>query len=195
MSKLSQEGLELLFLNARTQNGFTSEAVSDETLQEIWNVAKFGPTSANCSPLRVVFERSPEAKARLIPTLMPGNVEKTQSAPVTAIFAYDLEFFEKLPTLFPYADARSWFAHAPAFAEGTARRNADLQAAYFMLAARAAGIDCGPMAGFDNAKVDAEFFAGTSWRSSFLCNLGHGDPSKVFPRSPRLSFEEATKVL
>lgn len=195
MSKLNAEGLDLLFHNARTANGFTADPVSDETLQEIWNVAKMGPTSANCSPLRIVFVRSAEAKARLLPTLLPGNQEKTKSAPVTAIFAYDLQFYENLPRLFPHADARSWFAHNAAFAEATARRNADLQAAYFMLAARAAGLDCGPMAGFDNGKVDAEFFAGTSFRSSFLCNLGHGDPSKLFPRSPRLSFEDVAKVL
>jgi 3-hydroxypropanoate dehydrogenase len=195
MSKLNQEGLDLLFLNARTQNGFTSEPVSDETLQEIWDLTKMGPTSVNCSPLRVIFVRSPEAKARLIPTLMPGNVEKTKSAPVTAILAYDSEFYEKLPTLFPYADARSWFANAPAFAEGTARQNANLQAAYFIFAIRSVGLDAGPMAGFDTSKVDAEFFAGTSYRSLVLVNLGHGDPSKVFPRSPRLSFEEATKVI
>lgn len=195
MSRLTQEGIDLLFLNARTQNGFTADPVSDESLQEIWNLARMGPTAANCGPLRILFVRSPEAKARLIPTLMPGNQAKTQAAPVTAIFAYDLEFYQNLPRLFPAADARSWYVNAPAFAEATARRNADLQAGYFILAARACGLDCGPMGGFDNAKVDAEFFAGTSWRSAFLCNLGHGDPSKVYPRGPRLSFEEATKVL
>lgn len=195
MSVLSQEGLDLLFLNARTHNGFADTPVPDSLLEEVWNLARMGPTAANCSPLRVVFIRSPEAKARFLPAVAPGNLEKTRAAPVTAIFAYDLEFYENLPKLFPVADARSWFAGNAVAAEATARRNADLQAAYFILAARAKGLDCGPMAGFNNAKVDEEFFAGTPWRSSFICNLGYGDPSKLYPRGPRLSFDEVAKSL
>jgi 3-hydroxypropanoate dehydrogenase len=169
--------------------------VSDDLLRQIWELAKLGPTSANTSPLRIVFVRSAEAKARLRPALSAGNVDKTMSAPMTALFAYDLEFYEKLPRLFPARDMRGIFAGNAALAEHSARMNAALQAAYFMLAARSLGLDCGPMAGFDVAKTDAEFFAGTPWRSLFLCNLGHGDPSKLHPRNPRLDFEEACKTL
>jgi 3-hydroxypropanoate dehydrogenase len=152
------------------------------------------PTSANCSPARIVFVRSGEAKARLRATLAPGNVDKTMAAPVTAIVAHDLEFHEQLPRLFPHADARSWFAGNDELIRTTAFRNGTLQGAYLVLAARAVGLDCGPMSGFDAAALDAAFFPGTSWRSNFLCNLGYGDPTGLFPRSPRLAFEEACRL-
>jgi 3-hydroxypropanoate dehydrogenase len=195
MPTLTDDALDLLFRNARSHNGFLPDPVSDELLHHIWDLARLGPTSANTSPLRIVFVRSPEAKARLLPAVSPGNVEKTTAAPVTAIFAYDLVFYDLLPKLFPHRDIRGAFSADPVRAEQSAKMNSTLQAAYFMLAARGAGLDCGPMGGFDAAKVDAEFFAGTSWRASFLCNLGHGDASKLHPRSPRLDFEEACKVL
>jgi 3-hydroxypropanoate dehydrogenase len=197
MSLLSDDALDVLFRNARSHNGFRPEPVSDELLHHVWDLAKLGPTSLNACPMRVAFVKSAEAKERLRPALAPGNLEKTMAAPVTAIFAFDLEFYEKLPKLFPHnPNVREAFAAAkPERVEGTARLNSALQAAYFMLAARSAGLDCGPMAGFDNAKVDAEFFAGTPWRSLFLCNLGHGDQSKLYPRSPRLDFDEACKIL
>ncbi len=153
------------------------------------------PTSANCSPARIVFVRSPEGKERLRPALAPGNVDKTMSSPVTAIIAHDMAFYDKLPQLFPHADARSWFVGKPELSATAAFRNGSLQGAYLMLAARALGLDCGPMSGFDNAKVDAEFFAGTPVRSNFLCNLGYGDASKLFPRSLRLSFDEACRIV
>jgi nitroreductase len=156
---------------------------------------KFGPTSANCCPARLVFVRSPAGKEKLLPCLAEGNVEKTKAAPVTAIIAHDLEFYEKLPGLFPHAPARSWFAGNASLIESTAFRNGTLQGAYFIIAARALGLDCGPMSGFDNARVDAAFFQGTSWKSNFICNLGHGDASKLHPRSPRLAFDEACKIL
>ncbi len=192
---LDDASLDLLFRAARTQNGFTAEPVGDDMLQRIYDIAKMGPTGANSCPLRIVFVRSPEAKERLRPTLASGNVEKTMKAPVTAIFAFDLEFYENLPKLFPHADLRPVFANNPAAAEANARMNSALQAAYFIVTARAHGLDCGPMGGFDNAKVDAEFFAGTAWRSLFLCNLGHGDPAKLHPRGPRLAFAETCKIV
>ncbi|MFT3769786.1 MAG: malonic semialdehyde reductase [Minicystis sp.] len=196
MTAINDEALDVLFRSARTHNGWRPEPVSDELLQRVWDLAKMGPTSANSGPLRIVFVRSPAAKERLRPALSAGNLDKTMSAPVTAIFAYDLAFPEKLPQLFPHNPRmNAIFAGNPALTESSAKLNAALGAAYFMMAARALGLDCGPMAGFDNAKVDAEFFAGSQWRSSFLCNLGHGDPTKLFPRSPRLGFEEACKVL
>jgi 3-hydroxypropanoate dehydrogenase len=190
-STLDDASLDILFLTARTHHGFTAEPVSDELLRRVHDVARMGPTSMNCCPLRVVFVRSKEGKERLLPALSPGNVEQTKAAPVTAIFAFDVEFYEKLPKLFPHKDVRGVFAGKPEVAEAMASRNATLQAAYFMLAARAHGLDCGPMAGFDKAKVDAEFLAGTTWRSLFLCNLGHGDAAKLHPRGPRLDFDEA----
>ena len=195
MPVLNDDALDVLFRHARSQNGFLPDPVSDDLLKEIWTLAELGPTSANSSPLRVVFIRSAEGKARLRPALSPGNVDKTMAAPVTALFAYDLEFYEKLPVLFPAYDMRPLFAGNAARAEQSARMNAALQAAYFMLAARSRGLDCGPMGGFDTAKTDAEFFAGTPWRSLFLCNLGHGDPAKLHPRLPRLAFDEACKVV
>jgi 3-hydroxypropanoate dehydrogenase len=194
MPALDTSALDQLFRTARTHNGWLPKAVSDDELRAIYELMKWAPTSANCSPARIVFVRSREAKERLRPALSPGNLEKTMAAPVTAIIGYDLAFYEKLPQLFPHADARSWFAGKPAVIETTAFRNGSLQGAYFILAARAVGLDCGPMSGFDNAKVDAEFFAGTSVRSNFLCNLGHGDPAKLFARSPRLAFDDACRI-
>ena len=186
---------EQLFDNARTHNGFTAEPVADEQLRRIYELMKWGPTSANSSPARIVFVTSPEAKAKLLECVSPGNVEKTRSAPVTAILGIDMAFYDKLPQLFPHADARSWFVGKAQHIETTAFRNASLQGGYFILAARAVGLDCGPMSGFDHARMDAAFWAGTSVKTNFICNLGHGDRSKLFARSPRLSFEEACRIV
>ena len=185
---------EQLFDNARTQNGFTAEPVSEAKLRQIWDLMKWGPTSANQSPARIVFVTSAAAKERLLVCMSPGNVEKTRQAPVTAIIGMDLEFYEKLPHLFPHADAKPWFEGKPDFIASNAFRNSSLQGGYFIIAARALGLDCGPMSGFDADKVDAAFWAGTPVKTNFICNLGHGDPSKVFSRSPRLTFDEACRI-
>lgn len=193
---LNQAALDLLFREARTHSGWLDRPVTDETLREVYDLMKMGPTSMNCCPARILFLRTAEAKERLRPFLMAANVDKTMAAPATAIVAYDLKFYERLPQLFPhYPGAREMFAKSPDLAQITAMRNGTLQGGYFILAARALGLDCGPMSGFDNAKVDAEFFAGESLKSNFLCNLGYGDPAKLFPRNPRLEFEEACRVL
>lgn len=192
---LSDAALDQLFRTARTHNELGGE-VSDETLHRLYELAKWGPTSANMSPLRLVFVRSQEAKAKLAPALDEGNYAKTLAAPVTAIVAYDMAFYDKLPYLFPHTDAKSWFDSKPEPAlETAALRNGSLQGAYVLMAARAVGLDCGPMSGFNNAMVDEAFFAGTRIKSNFLINLGHGDTAKLFPRSPRLSFDEAAQVL
>ncbi|NKC32632.1 malonic semialdehyde reductase [Falsiroseomonas selenitidurans] len=191
---LDEASLDRLFREARTQNKWQDRPVPDSKLEELYNLLKFAPTSANSSPARFIFVRTAEAKARLKQALSPGNVEKTMTAPVVAIIAHDTAFYDKLPFLFPHADARSWFAGNPAFAETTAFRNGTLQGAYLILAARAVGLDAGPMSGFDNAKLDEVFLAGTSWKSNFLVNLGYGDPTGLFPRSPRLSFDEAARL-
>lgn len=188
---LDSNALAALFTEARTHNGWSDQPVTDAELQKIYELTRMGPTSANCSPARFVFVRSAEAKEKLRPALSSGNLEKTMAAPVTVIAAIGAQFFEKLPELFPHADAKSWFTSSPAVAEETAFRNGTLQAGYLILAARSLGLDTGPMSGFDKAKVDEAFFDGTSWKSNFLINLGHGDPSKLFGRLPRLSFEEA----
>ncbi len=193
--KVDDNGLDILFRNARTHNAWLPKDVSDELLHEIYDLFKFGPTSANTSPARIVFLKSTEAKARLLPALAPMNVEKSRTAPVVAVIAYDIEFYEKLPKLFPHADARAWFAGNEALAQETAFRNSSLQGAYFMLAARALGLDCGPMSGFDPAKVNEEFFPHGKWKVNFIVNLGYGDPSVLFPRSPRLDFDEAATIL
>ncbi|MFN4149057.1 MAG: malonic semialdehyde reductase [Rhodocyclaceae bacterium] len=193
--KLDDAALDQLFRAARTHNAWQDKPVPDSLLKELHELMKWGPTSANCWPLRVVFVKSPEAKARLIPLLMEGNRAKVQAAPVTAILGMDMAFYEQLPKLFPHTDARSWFVGNEALIETTAFRNSSLQGAYFMLAARALGLDCGPMSGFDNAKVDAEFFAGTTIKSNFICSLGYGDPAGLFPRSPRPEFEEVCKIV
>ena len=197
MAKIvNDEDLNLIFREARTHNGWLKQRVEDALLQKVYDLAKMGPTSANMCPMRLMFVKSQAAKEKLKPCLDAGNVEKTMAAPVTAIIGMDIHFFEQLPKLFPHADAKAWFKDLPeAVLEVLALRNSSLQGAYFMLAARSLGLDCGPMSGFNNAKVDEAFFAGTTTKSNFLCNLGHGDATKLFPRSPRLSFDEACKVL
>ena len=195
--RVDDRALDLLFRKARTQNGWLPTAVSDEQLRAMYDIMKDGPTSANSSPARIVFLRTPEAKARLLPALSSGNVEKTKQAPVTAIIGYDSRFYELLPTkLFAHRpEMADNYVRNPALAEVTAFRNGTLQGAYFMLAARAVGLDVGGMSGFDNRKVDAEFFPDGRIKSNFLCNVGHGDPSKVLPKLPRLTFEEACTLL
>jgi 3-hydroxypropanoate dehydrogenase len=194
--ELDNAGKDLLFRNARSQNGWRDEPVSDAQLYQLYELMKWGPTSANCSPARILFLRTAAAKERLRPALLSANIEKTMTAPAVALIGYDMQFYDLLPQLFPHnPDARSWFAADATVAATTAFRNGTLQGAYLIMAARAIGLDCGPMSGFDNAKVDAEFFAGTTVRSNFLCALGQGDPAKVFSRLPRLTFEEACKIL
>jgi 3-hydroxypropanoate dehydrogenase len=192
---LSNTALDQLFGNARTHNFWQDKPVSDELLHTLYEQMKWAPTSANCSPARFVFVKSDQAKPLLKPALSEGNLEKTMTAPVTVIVASDQAFYEKLPELFPHADARSWFVGNPALIESTAKRNTVLQGAYLLMAARALGLDCGPMSGFDNAKVDDAFFAGTAVKSDFLINLGYGDAEKLFPRSPRLAFADACRIL
>jgi 3-hydroxypropanoate dehydrogenase len=196
-SRIDQAALDQLFLTARTQNGWLPTPVSDAQLREIYDIVKLGPTSANSCPARIVFLRTPEAKARLLPALSPGNVDKTKQAPVTAIIGYDTRFYEWMPRkLFAHRpDMAENYAKNPALTEIVAFRNGTLQGAYFMLAARAVGLDVGGMSGFDNARVDAEFFPDGRVKSNFLCNLGHGDPSKVMAKLPRLDFDEACTLL
>jgi 3-hydroxypropanoate dehydrogenase len=196
---LNEQGRDLLFRQARTHRHWLNEPVSDETLRELYELMKFAPTSANTFPVRVVFIRTPEGKQRLKPALAAGNVDKTMAAPVTAILAYDSRFYEQIPKLVPSRpQMRERFAE-PEIAPRIALQGGTLQAAYFILAARAVGLDCGPMGGFDNTKVDAEFFIEGSgmegWRSNILCNLGHGDDSHLHARDPRLDFEEACRLL
>jgi 3-hydroxypropanoate dehydrogenase len=186
---------EQLFTEARTQNGFFPDPIPESKLRELYDLMKWGPTSANCSPARFIFVSSTTAKDKLVPCMSPGNQAKTRQAPVTAIIGMDMAFYDQLPQLFPHdPSARSWFAGKPAVIEATAFRNGSLQGGYFILAARALGIDCGPMSGFDAEKVDAAFWAGTTVKTNFICNLGRGDPDKVFARSPRLAFEEACRI-
>jgi 3-hydroxypropanoate dehydrogenase len=193
--KLSEAALDQLFRSARTYNAWLPRDVSDEQLHQLYELAKFGPTSANSSPMRVVFVKSKQAKDKLSPFLSEGNRAKTMAAPVTAIVGTDHEFYEKLPQLFPHADARSWFVGNQPMIDTTAFRNGSLQGAYLIIAARSLGLDCGPMSGFDNAGVDAAFFGGTRVKSNFLINIGYGDASRdLFPRSPRLSFDEACRI-
>jgi len=183
--------LDRLFREARTHNGWLDGEVPDATLRRLYDLVRMGPTSGNCCPARFVFVRTVEGKERLRPALSSGNMEKTMSAPVTVIVAHDMAFYDKLPDLFPHRDARPWFTSSPAMAQETAFRNGTLQGAYLILAARALGLDTGPMSGFKSDVIDEAFFKGTSWRSNFLVNLGHGDPTKLFARLPRLTFEEA----
>jgi 3-hydroxypropanoate dehydrogenase len=194
-SKISSDALDQLFREARTHSAWLPKRVPVETLHEVYELARMGPTSANSSPARFVFLLSEAAKARLLPALAPPNVEKTKAAPVTVIVAWDTEFYERLPQLFPHADMRSYFVGNQSLIDETAFRNSTLQGGYFILAARAVGLDCGPMSGFDPAKVNAEFFPQGKWKANFLCNLGYGDRSKLFPRNPRLEFDEASRVL
>lgn len=210
-TRLSNRDFDVLFRKARTHSAWLDQPVEDGTLKQLYDLLKWGPTSANCCPARIVFLRTREAKERLRPALMPGNIDKTMGAPVTAIIAYDSSFYKLLPRLFPAAPTmQDMFAKSPELAASTAMRNGSLQGAYFMIAARSLGLDCGPMSGFDNAKVDLEFFAtaapGTSStagafiaagpvKSNFLCNLGYGDAAKLHPRGPRLEFDEACQML
>lgn len=191
---LDDAALDQLFRKARTYRAWRARPVSDETLHALYELVKWGPTSSNCCPARIVFVKMPEAKARLEPALDAGNVKQTMAAPATAIIGYDLEFYEKLPLLVPHADARSAFVGKPELIRSTAFRNGSLQGAYLMVAARALGLDCGPMSGFDNAKVDAAFFPDGKIKSNFLCNLGYGDPATLHPRAPRLNFDVACRI-
>ena len=198
---LSEDSLDILFRHARTHSAWLDEPVGDDVLRRIYDLMKWGPTSANSCPARILFLRTPSAKQRLLPALSSGNVEKTMKAPVTAILAYDLAFYEKMPKLFPHKPAmRDLFANSPDLAKITSFRNGTLQGGYFILAARSVGLDCGPMSGFDNAKVDREFFPAdasskTRVESNFLCNLGYGDAAQLPPRNPRLDFDEACQLL
>jgi 3-hydroxypropanoate dehydrogenase len=192
---LESASLAQIFTAARTHNVFRDKPVSDELLQKAIELAKMGPTSANQSPLRVLFLRSAEAKERLRPALSPGNLDKTMSAPVVAITAYDEQFYEHLPFLFPHADAKPWFSSDPVKAARSAFQNSTLQVAYLIIALRAVGLDTGPMTGFDNAKVDTEFFPEGGVKSNVLINIGYGDHEKLFPRSPRFSFDQMAKIL
>jgi 3-hydroxypropanoate dehydrogenase len=197
MSKtVNDEGLDTIFRQARSQNSWTDQPVSNTLLLAIYDLMRMGPTSANCSPARMVFLTTPEAKERIRPYLIESNVEKVTTAPVCVILGYDTKFYDKIPQLFPHnPEAREWFAGNAELAETTAFRNSTLQGAYLMIAARSVGLDCGPMSGFDNAGVDKEFFPGGSVKSNFLCGIGIGDPKGVFERSPRLDFEDACQVL
>ena len=194
-NRLSKDATDQLFHAARTHNGWHDRAVPKALLQELYDLARMGPTSANASPARFIFLTTPEAKARLLPAMSPPNVEKTKTAPVTVIIAWDTEFHDQLPKLFPHADFRSYFAGNDALIHETAFRNSSLQGGYFILAARALGLDVGPMSGFDADKVNAEFFPDGKWKANFIANLRYGDESKLFPRSPRLEFHEAAVVL
>jgi len=188
---ISIMSIQQLFTAARTHHAWQDRDIADGLLHEIYDLAKWGPTSANSLPMRIVFVKSNSAKEKLMPALSGSNVEQVRAAPVTAIVAYDQKFYDQLPTLFPAFDARSLFASNPSLSEQTAFRNSSLQGAYFILAARALGLDTGPMSGFDNAKVDQAFFENSSWKSNFLCNIGYGDATKLHPRGPRLGFDQA----
>ena len=196
MPTVDSASLDLIFRHARTHSAWLNKPVEDAVLQQAYELAKFGATSANMCPMRVVFVKSKEAKEKFKPTLSEGNVAKTMAAPATAIIGMDIHFFDELPKLSPHVDAKAWFKDLPEnILEYIALRNSSLQGAYFMLAARAVGLDCGPMSGFDNAKVDAAFFAGTTVKSNFIYNLGYGDATKLHPRAPRLTFDEACKIV
>ncbi|MBJ65877.1 MAG: malonic semialdehyde reductase [Rhodobiaceae bacterium] len=185
-----------LFIAGRTHNDWIEKDVPDSLLHELYNLMKWGPTSANCSPARITFIKSQEAKNRLVKYLIESNIEKTISAPVTAIIAYDTKFYEFIPKLFPHnPEAKEWFSGSEEFAEVTAFRNSSLQGAYFILAARTLGLDCGPMSGFDNVGIDNEFFSESNFKSNFICNIGYGDHNKLFDRSPRFDFDEVCKIL
>lgn len=195
-SKLDDKSLDTIFREARTHNAWEDKQVSDDTLKALYDLMKWGPTSANCSPARIVFVKSKEAKEKLATVLSEGNLKKSMEAPVTAVIGYDVEFYERLPELFPHApEAKTWFNWSKEWAEQTAFRNGSLQGAYFMIAARSLGLDCGPMSGFDMKKADELYFAGTTVKVNFLCNLGYGDPSGLFTRSPRLPFDDACKIV
>jgi nitroreductase len=192
---LNETALETLFSNARTHNGWLDKPVTDAQLLQVYDLMKWAPTSANCSPARIVFVKSAAQKEQLAACMAPGNIEKTLAAPVTAVIGMDMAFFEKLPQLFPHADARAWFVGNQPLIDATAFRNSSMQGAYFLLAARSIGLDAGPMSGFDPEKMNATFFADSTVKVNFVCNLGYGDASKLYPRSPRLNFDEACKIV
>lgn len=192
---LDDHALDVLFREARTYNGWQDKDVSDVLLQAVYDLFKWGPTSSNCCPVRIKFVKSKEAKEKLRPHLMAGNVDKTMAAPVTALLANDLEFYEKLPFLSPHNNARSWFVDKPAFTAETAFRNGTLQGAYMMLAARSLGLDCGPMSGFKQQGVKDAFFADENVQVNFICSLGYGVKESLYPRGPRLAFDEACEIL
>ena len=191
---LNDSALNTLFFQAHTQQGWRDKDITDQQLHQIYDLMKWGPTSANCSPARIVFVKTPEAREKLLACMNPGNVEKTRTAPVTAIIGMDMAFYEKLPQLFPHTDARSWFAGNQPLIEATAMRNSSLQGGYFIMAARAVGLDCAPMSGFNADKLNEAFFAGTPVKANFVCGIGYGDSSKLHPRGPRLSFDEACRI-
>jgi 3-hydroxypropanoate dehydrogenase len=197
MTKINDEALDVIFREARTQNAWKPDPISDELIREVYDLAKMGPTSSNASPARFVIVKSPEAKERLMPHILPGNADKIKAAPVVVIIAHDLDFYDKLPVLFPNGAEMmmGYFKSMEPLAIDTAYRNGSLQGAYFMIAARALGLDCGPISGFNNAGIDAEFFPEGRIKSNFICAIGHGDPAGVWPRNPRLSFEEACTIL
>lgn len=192
---LDDTALDILFRHARTQNGWLDKPVSDELLHQLYELMKWGPTSANCSPARIVFVKGEQAKQKLLACMNPGNLDKTRSAPVTAIIGMDLEFYEKLGFLFPHTDARAWFAGKPSHIEATAMRNSSLQGGYLILAARALGLDCAPMTGFNAEAINESFFAGTPVKVNFVCSLGYGDPAKLHARGPRLAFDEVCRIV
>jgi nitroreductase len=195
MKPITSDAQEQIFSKARTHSAWLPQPVSDDLLKQVYELTKWGPTSANTSPARFVFIKTPDAKAKLLKCVAAGNLEKTKNAPLTVVIAQDMAFYENLPKLFPHVDARSWFVGNQAMIESTAFRNSTLQGAYFIQAARALGLDCGPMSGFDNAKLDEAFFAGTTWKSNFICNLGYGDAGHLKERLTRLTFDEACKIL
>jgi 3-hydroxypropanoate dehydrogenase len=194
-SSVNNISLDQIFQNARTHNAWLDRPVDDALLEKIYETMEWGPTSVNCLPARVIFVKAGPEKDKLLPYVSPGNLEKTRTAPVTAILAYDPRFYEKLPQLFPHADVKGWFTGSESLAQETAQYNSALQHGYFILAARAHGLDAGPMAGFDKAGVDAAFLGESGWKSSLLVNLGYGDVEKLYPRSPRLAFEEGARIL
>ena len=194
-TQLSDAALDQLFRTARTYNGYLDTPVSNEQLESVWELMKYGPTSANCLPARIIWCVSPESKEKLAALSMPANATKILSAPATAIIGMDMEFYEQLPELFPHADARSWFVGNDAMIEATAFRNSSLQGAYFILAARALGLDTGAMSGFNNAAVDEAFFADTKIKSNFISTIGYGDPASIFERSPRPGFDSFNKIV
>ena len=195
VERLERGAINQIFTEARTHHNWLNKPVSDELLHELYELTKFGPTSANSLPMRIVFIKSAEQKEKLLPALFGSNVDQVKTAPVTAIIASDQKFYDHLPKLFPYADIKGMFATNEALAARSALQNSSLQGGYFILAARALGLDIGPMGGFDSAKVDEFFLQGTSWKSNFLCNVGYGDASKLFPRGPRFDFEEVCKII
>jgi 3-hydroxypropanoate dehydrogenase len=195
MESLNQQALQQLFLNARTHNGWQDKVINEEILRKLYDILKFAPTAVNGLPARFLFLTSKEAKEKLKPCLIEGNIEKTMQAPVTVIIGYDLTFYEHLPFLFPHINAKVWYEGNDALIEETAFRNSSLQGGYLIIAARALGLDCGAMSGFDKEKLNAEFFPDGKIKANFLCNLGYGDPKKLFPRNPRLSFEQSCQIL